>query len=508
MNNLNALTLTKSELMTWAYTRPDKSDREFRKKLFPKYPTIIAEQLATRYRQLVESKSITEANIDLREFTEQHAPDNQLPLSANDDEIYSYAKQRAKSCFSLRTRPGMESLCYRSEIAPPPGHFSDKGAMARMCDPRWWSRRLHRKINRKLEHIAIGLGLVHRRKGRYVSDELKHRYIKRLIRNRAILESLTAENELGQSYTLAELQDLSIANPKLRRNELMCRMSGFETIANEMGYVADFMTLTCPSRMHARLSATGEENPGYDGTSPREAQQYLSKLFTRIRSALARRNLRYFGFRVVEPHHDGTPHWHLLLFMPQESQGELRDVFREYALKDSPDEPGAKDHRFKVEVIDPGKGTATGYIAKYVSKNIDGYALTPEDKDNSSRVKVWASAWGIRQFQQLGGPPVTIWRELRRIHHQLSGKIEESRSAADTGNWAGYVRANDGPFTLRKNSRIRLLRLWNDTPGYYGEPLGNQIAGVTDGLITAISRVHEWKIFRRGQNEGPLEYCQ
>ncbi|MDN3519113.1 replication endonuclease [Aquisalimonas lutea] len=40
-------------------------------------------------------------------------------------------------------------------------------------------------------------------------------------------------------------------------------------------------------------------------------------------------------------------------------------------MEDTPDEPGASRHRFQVERIDPQRGTATGYVAKYVAKGID-----------------------------------------------------------------------------------------------------------------------------------------
>ena len=140
---------------------------------------------------------------------------------------------------------------------------------------------------------------------------------KRQVRNRALLETLEAINQEGQSYTLAELAELGLANPDHRRAELMLRIRGTEAEARRLGHVGMFYTVTTPSRFHpvTKDTKTGKvrRNRKYDGSTPRDAQQHLQKLWAKARAKLARDGLAVYGIRVVEPHHDATPHWHLLV---------------------------------------------------------------------------------------------------------------------------------------------------------------------------------------------------
>jgi hypothetical protein len=400
-----------------------------------------------------------------------------------------------------------------------------RAVVARMVCERWWRRILRRVHAKAVEATARAIGLVHKRAACYVSNEGMSQRTSQRLRNERVLEGVTATNEHGQSYTLAELAAKGPANREIRRHELMTRIAGFELIAKECGHAAVFVTVTCPGRMH-RMKTAGSfkvvENRNWDGTAPDAAQKYLTGQWAKARAAAARQGVEWYGFRIAEPNHDGTPHWHLLLFVSTGDgdgqsdpvSGAVRVLRRYFLLDVDPDEPGADKHRVTVERIDWARGSAAGYIAKYVAKNIDGYRVEKDLYGNdaissSQRVDAWASRWRVRQFQQIGGAPVSIWRELRRLHPEQAGASVAVELALDAVNitasagehqsdavqqytaahgWATYTHLQGGPRVPRCDLRLRVLRESSGECGRYGETLPGKAVGVERVEVRAVYR--------------------
>lgn len=313
-------------------------------------------------------------------------------------------------------------------------------AILRAQDPAWWRRRLRVHVARVVEAGAVGLGLVHKGRGGYVSKDGLERRQQQLKRNAEALGRTLYRNEAGQVFTLGELAELGTANPIIRGGELMTRIRGAEEYADARAHVGLFLTLTLPSRFHpVKLGSGGRPIPNkkHSGATPRDGQLWLRSMWAKTRALLARQGVRMYGLRVAEPHHDATPHWHALIWAEDEAGAQaIEAAVRKYWLSDDGHERGAQDNRINVKRMI--KGGAAGYVAKYIAKSVGHIALAehmdvvqgdqitmdfgqanPRDvKESGSghrRVDAWAATWGIRQFQTIGMPSVTVWRELRRV---------------------------------------------------------------------------------------------
>lgn len=425
--------------------------------------------------------------------------------------------------------------------------------MKAKCE-RWWARKLKRVRVQYLEHIEIASGKVGRdqyklpntnvikRKGisPYSSYQAQAEYISAQRSGRKYLSNLELENDKGQVIDLITAVDAGMANPENRRNELMLRIRETEELANEMGYVGVFYTMTCPAKYHPN-------SDNWNGASPKDAQAYLVKTWGRARAKLNRLGINYYGIRVAEPHADGCPHWHMMLFMHKKQVQTVNAITRKYFIEEdkeelynrygpittklknkltaTPTSTGVKytyteytkqsrtsDNRkilfktykqkrqiwgykksqgikakapekfyrtfaprFTAINIDPKKGSAAGYIAKYISKNIDGFKVTDHiDDETGELIKVnpvlaWASTWGIRQFQFQGSPSVTVYRELRRVREPVKeDTIERIRIAADHAKWKEFVILMGG-MCIGRNANFKTAYQTTPFGNDYGE---------------------------------------
>lgn len=555
--------------------------------------------LARAYRDTAKRIDYVAANNELRETVktlERHG----LNLSWSDEDLCAWCDKRAeKAAPLLREAERTDSPDKIAEIIntaratverfglefPEPGEFGPLPCLRRLADAKWWRLKVRRLQAREVEKVAILLRRV--RKGReiYCSDETVRRRSVQKFRNRKYLEGTEAVNQDGQRYTLAELADLSISNPRIRRVELMVRVRGFDEVAQQCGHEREFWTLTTPSRFH-RWTTAGKgsivrENPRWDGSTPSDAQEWLCKVWARIRSALDREGVRLYGFRVVEAHHDGTPHWHAAIFFHphwQENEAiasspkvraivercalkeervaekkakiaciraerkalvmteraikarqkadamteravktraradaldamaqELREIARQArkaAGKASALHREAEKHRCDFKKIDPEKGDAASYLAKYITKAIaadDAGDMVQQDLygydggDSARRVDAWASCNGIRQFQQIGGPSVTAWRELRKAMggevsqadlFDAPRKVQLAAEAADESDWLSFVLLMGGPMVKRDDQLLR-LGYWHEHTED-GEVVGNAMTAYGEPAVERI----------------------
>jgi hypothetical protein len=317
-------------------------------------------------------------------------------------------------------------------------------AIRRLLDVDYLVRKFQFLRSQYIEYSQIALNRVGEQKGQrqYVSARSFSRWRKKQAQAKQFLESMAVFNdETGESFDLAEVAKRTTANPENRRIELVVRSRGDEERAIDLGYEGIFITWTLPSKYHRKSSK-------WSGCTPKEGHQNIMEQWKLARAWFKKLDIDWFGLRVAEPHKDGTPHAHLFLYVNPEQKEQMVQVIEQIAISEDKDELLNKDgeleksRRIQFEYCDPAKGTATGYIIKYISKNINGAHMPEDDAQESAfSAQAWASTHRIKQFSQSGAPAVGLWRQLRRANATETAfdeELEALRGHADNSRWKGF----------------------------------------------------------------------
>ena len=503
--------------------------------------TFNKDHLAEKTHKVIQ-KAIEESRLDYGYRNDKHGNTVNRQGDRIGTQSYDYTV--------LRDGVNAAKKVFESESLSSPTGKTHASTIARMIDPDVWERKLKQRSKQQDEQIIRDKGRIFRDGEVYSSDRNVNQFIEMQKDNQEFLKRQRVISDQGDELSLAEIAAKTVANPAHRRTEMMTRMRGTEEIAKAMGFTCLFITLTAASIFHPKRfiktkssnqadqsdhpnsplprPPQGEgggkrhqqgyfiDNPNYqpiltikdkDGktqkiaNTPKVSHEFIKRIMNRSIAKFKRDDINYMGYKVVEPHHDGTPHWHLAFFVHPDQKAQVIEIFTHYALMEYGDEKGAQQRRVVIKDYEAKKGSVTGYMAKYISKGISGrdvgedYESGLDAEDSTIRLLAWKSLWGIRQFSFFGSPSVTVWRELRRIREPVaSPSLETIRLAADEGHWDLFIKYMQVNFVQIETIEVK------DKDGRlkknkYGEVieriLGLKIEGLS-GLEIIRTRFKQW----------------
>ncbi|WP_190274074.1 replication endonuclease [Gallionella capsiferriformans] len=206
---------------------------------------------------------------------------------------------------------------------------------------------------------------------------------------------------------------------------------GLENYAKAEGLSWAFLTLTAPPQMHPNPTA-GKNT--WNGTTPDQAHAWISQAYKNAKERLRKKEIVLSGVRVVEPHQDGCPHWHLLVFAHPTEMQAIEASFRY--------QPEWKSEQGMKFVLDNGRATASTYLFKYVLKTINSVEKL---EGELATVDSWRSTWGIRAFEFIGMPAQGMWRNLRATKEcPTEPLVADMWRAANRGDACAFIGLNGG----------------------------------------------------------------
>ena len=227
------------------------ADAHFIEHVLSRLPFSLRHSVSNTYSYQFSTTGRQAANLYL--LSVQGYLDGKSLLTLSDENIRMKAERLAKG-FRFNDLHKAAGYLNSQGFDLPMGE-TDQGIIARVKCPVWWERSMKRKQDRQQEQLSIQLGLVRKGLQPYCSTALLKRIQARHQRAMQIMEGFEAVSDDGEVLNLLDVLKGSVANPAVRRAELMVRMRGFEDYAMNNDHAAMFYTITTPSPHRQNITA-------------------------------------------------------------------------------------------------------------------------------------------------------------------------------------------------------------------------------------------------------------
>lgn len=331
-----------------------------------------------------------------------------------------------------------------------PQGTEDHGRRERTINIYFW-RRIIRKTIREAREIAnLKAGRIGQ-KNIYVSaDGMRDRQEQSQDLIGFLSRSYIMDTLTGELITMADKTQMQ----ERTQARLLNRVNGVQDYADLLGLRAYFVTLTVPPRMHPNPTA-GKSS--WDGTTPKEAQTWIAERWAKVQRKIQKAGVEWTYLRSVEPHKDGCPHWHIVIWTRPENMdtiwpkkedekiilGRIEEEFRRFwpviqGIGKLPNEKNTTNTR--AMKIETATKSAPAYIWKYILKNTGG---NPGEESSAARVDAWRSMWRIYAFR-FGGTLIPtgaigqfdeLRQALNRPQDDTTGKLWDAAQAGDFGQF-------------------------------------------------------------------------
>jgi len=328
-----------------------------------------------------------------------------------------------------------------------PDPVSTQKRVKQLTNPSWWSRRMSKIKMRTFERVGAARHVVrgHMKNDpgqQYCTSASVSFRKKRIKASAEFLQNTFLIGDNGNLLCLADVANTA----ESRWAWLMACANGMQAEMAAAGMTWSMLTLTAPGHMHPTPTKRDKSgNLAWETKGRPDAlatQEYIKTGWARMRADLYAQDIFLVGFRCAEPHKDGTPHWHVLVWHRPGERKAILDAmdaqFKDQIWRIDRKTGKRKENKKRLVAGDDEKGSAVGYLIKYLTKHT-GVAHGDDTKKKrklqaiAERVDAWRSAWGIRSFQPFGLPKAarSTWNQLGRLKSRFEdGKLEKPAGAA------------------------------------------------------------------------------